>query len=236
MEKNWKKVGKRITKEIQRQEEKFKMTCKQFYPEGTVTDFRFPAVGDYDTFGDIYERSLRYSFSDKENREDVEKRIIQIHQNVREGKAGNFEVHFDKGMIQFGNSKYGLANAIAMIRLGPDCEHVFFKEGDRYGARVFIEAASKNAFFVLGYDEKDKNNNKDTAIILLDEFYLLGSCCNEKSGIMVGYDWAFNNIYCDLVEEVIFNPIKELLVADWLQEEWEKTKETNEKGIESISQ
>lgn len=236
MEKKLSKKEKWIIKEILWQKTKFEETCRQFYPDNIVVDFNFPAVGDDDMFKYLYEESVRNPFNSKEQRERDNKSILQIHQNAWECKAGNIEVRFDEGTIQFGNSKCGLANMIAMIRFGCDCVYAFFNEGDRYDAQIFIENASEKAFLVLKYHEKD--SNKEAAIISLDEFYLLARCCNEESvkgtGIMVGYDWMYKNIYCDFVENVIFSPVKELLSADWLQEKWKKIKEANEKKIESM--
>ena len=231
MKKKFSKMEKWLIKEMLWQKKKFEETCRQFYSDNTVVDFNFPAVGDDDMFKCLYERSVRYPFNSKEQREKDKKSILQIHQNVCECKVGNIEVRFDEGTIQFGNSKCELANTIAMIRLESDCVYVFFNEGDRYDAQLFIEAASENAFLVLQYHEKD--SNKDAAIISLDEFYLLGGCCNEESvkgtGIMAGYDWMYKNIYCDFVEDIIFSPVKELLSADWLQGEWEEAKKAKEK-------
>lgn len=234
MKKN--KMKKWIIKEILRQKDMFDETCSHFYSGGTIVEFQFPAVGDDEALEYLYRKSMIYPNNSKEQREKDKNRIIQIHQNVWEGKVGNIEVHFDERTIQFENSKYELANMIAMIRVESDFAYFFFNEGDKYDAQLFIEATSESAFLVLGYHEKD--SNEDVAIIILDEFYLLGWGRNEKTeketGIVVGYDWADRNTYCDFVEDIIFSPVKELFAADWLQEKWKKTKEANEKKIESM--
>ena len=235
MKKN--KMKKRIIKKILRQKNRFDETFSHFYSNDIIAEFQFPAVGDDEELEYLYEKGTIYPYNSKEQREKDKNRIIQIHQNVWEGKVGNIEVHFDEGTIQFENSKYELVNMIVMLREEIDGVYFFFNEGDRYDAQLFIEAASESAFLVLGYHEKD--SNEDVAIIILDEFYLLGWGRNEKTeketGIVVGYDWADRNTYCDFVEDIIFSPVKELFAADWLQEKWKKTKEANEKKIESMS-
>ncbi len=216
------------------QERRFKKTCEQFYPEGEVVDLKNPAVGDDEVFESLYWTKEWLSRNDNNREEQYEtdkESILQIHQKVLAGKVGSIEVCFDKGTIRFGNNEYELSNTIVMMHLATDFEYAFFKEGDRYDARIFIETVSRDAFLVFQDREKEKDSNKGVAIISLDEFYLLGKRCNKKSGIMVGYDWGDNDIYCELVEKSLFSPIRELLVADWLQEKWQEAKEKNKKSI-----
>ena len=235
MKKKLTKAEKRMSKVLWRQNERFKETFSWFYSDGTIENFKFPAVEE-GVFESLYESSDQYTDEDdKEGRESIENDILRIHQNVLEGKTGYLEVRFDKGMIYSGGEKYELANTIAMIRDGCYFLHVFFKAGDRHDVKIFMEEGTENAYLVLKWD-----GSEEVEIFLLYGFCLFSMWCEEGSvkdtGIMIDYDWTEKNKNFDIVDEVIFSPAKGLLVADWLQEKWKKTKEANEKRKESIAQ
>lgn len=231
---NWMK------REMLRQRKRFEDTCSQFYSDGTIVDFSFPAVDD-ETYDFLYESREIFTDEDQERRKRIENKILRVCHNVLEGKTGNVEICFDEGMIYSGSDKYEMGNTIAMIRIGSECQYVFLKEGDRFDAKIFMENGTQNAFLVLKDKVKDKDGNEETVIIFLDEFYLLGICYEgevakentkktaKNMGIMIGYEWVSENLYCDPAEEIMFSKIKELLAADWLQEKWKKTKEANGK-------
>ena len=226
MKKKLSKAEKKLIKMILGQQNRLEETRMQFYPNGAIADFKFPVFDD-NTFKDILDNSHLPDKDDKEN-------ILQIRQNVLEGKKGNIEVHFDKGMIQSGNDKFELANTIAKVRIRDAESYVYFKTEDRYAAQIFMEAATNTAILVLGYMGTDKGSEKNVRVARLDEFYLLGLCngkeYKEGTGIMVGYEeWGTSYIYCELVGDILFEPIEDLLLAVWLQGEWEEAKIANKK-------
>lgn len=53
----------------------------------------------------------------------------------------------------------------------------------------------------------------------------------EETGIIIANSLCLGSgyVYC---EPALFEPIKGLLLADWLQKEWEEAKIANEKKIE----
>lgn len=215
------------------QQNRLEETRMQFYPNGAIADFKFP-VFDNNAFKEMLDNSHIPNKDDEES-------ILRIYRNILRVKRGNTEVRFDKGIIQSGNDKFELANTIAMIRIKDAESYVYFKTEDRYDAQIFIEAATNTAILVLGYTGTDKGSEKNIRVARLDEFYLLG-LCNDKeyeegTGVMVAYErWKISYTYCELVGDMLFEPIEDLLLAVWLQGEWEEAKIAYEKNIESMLQ
>ena len=242
MKKEFSKMGKKLSakekkviKEVQKKRILINDVCSKFYPDGVIADFKFPAVDD-----DALKSLFRCNLDDDEKKKLSEicmQRVIEMRQNELNGTGENIKVRFDNGTVQSGNNKFELTNTVAMIRVEDRNEYVYFKAGDRCDAWILIQRTfnSIGAVLVLECEAIDKSSNKNVVATWVDEFYLMGICKSkeykEETGIIIANSLYLGSGY-QYCEPALFEPIKGLLLADWLQKELEEAKIANEKKIE----
>ncbi len=237
MSKKLKEMGKKFIKAVLAQQKWLMSIQKKFYNEKGIEDYQCPVHND-DELLEMYESEKLFDEDEKYELpldEDKEKdfetfaerkeKIFQIHQNVLEGKSGNAEILFDKGRAQFGKEKVELSNIVARICTYDIDQCFFFREGDLYNARVFING--REIYLVLGV-----GNDRGEAIFIPSDFFLLGGCKDKKSGIAVSSEWTEEQCCGEIVDKSIFCLVRDMVYATELEERWEQVKADAEKKKE----
>lgn len=156
MSKNLKGMGKEFIKAVLAQEARLMSIQKKLYNEKGIPAYQCPVhnddlllvIYDFDKFLDEEEDGILLYGGNEcgfERFDERKRQILQIHQEVLEGKS---EILFDKGRAQFGKEKIELSNVITRICDYDIDQCFFFREGDLYNARAFING--REIYLVLG--------------------------------------------------------------------------------------
>ena len=150
----------------------------------------------------------------------------RIRSYVRAKKPDNIEVRFNEGAHYFNGKKHPLGTTIAKFRAMDSSEptYLYVKDGDTVDAMVFIGGENILAFLAT----KDKDGKEQ--ITRLAEFHLL-SCQentdpNKEVGLLTSFVWPGVKIYSSVLLGSNLFPVKNLLLSEWLQDEWQRMKDT----------
>lgn len=148
-----------------------------------------------------------------------------IRANVKRGRPGNVEIQLNKGRQKSDNQLFPLGNtvikALPMDSLQP--VYLFIKAGDTLEASVFLGGDSVAGILLM------QDENGDDCFLRLSEFHLLSLRENpdprKEVGLMTSYLWLTADVYSSVIYAFNLNPIKNLLLSDFLQMEWQKAKD-----------
>ena len=198
-----------------------------FYPNGILADFSFssensPLAG------------LRASEQEIFSQERMATECVCIRANVQAKKPDNIEVRFNEGSHYFNGVKHPLGTTIAKFRpMGSGKPiYLYVKDGDTVDAMVFIGGENILAFLAT----KDENGKEK--FIRLSEFHLLSYHENtdpkKEVGLLTSFVWPGVNIYSSVLFAWNLLPVKNLLLSEWLQNEWQRMKDAADQSANRI--
>lgn len=198
----------------------------EFYPEGLLAPLTYSSSKA--PFSDLIKtelESLSPEFPSFLSQEKMIEECWKIWENVRCGKNGNIAIHLDTGTHIFEKRKLDLGNTLIKVRAfySGKVVYVFIKAGSTIDARIFIGGDNVWGFLAV------KNPAGPDTFIRLQEFHLLSIHENQNPkkeiGLMASYVWPSPNVYSCCIFGSNLHPLKNLLLAEWFQSEWQRTKE-----------
>ena len=145
--------------------------------------------------------------------------------DVKQGKPGKIEIQFNMGrqisdqqILPLGNT---VVKALPMNSNQP--AYLFIKAGDTLDAHVFL--GDGNIPGVMAIEDE----NGEGCFLPLAEFHLLSlredPDPRKEIGLITSYLWLTAKVYSSIIFAASLNPIKNLLLSEWLQAEWQCAKD-----------
>lgn len=153
----------------------------------------------------------------------------QIRDNIKQGKPNNVEIQFHKGRQVSDRQISPLGTTVVKLTPMDDCrpKYFFISKDDILNASVFL--GGENASGIMAMPDKNGNNH----FLRLSEFHMLSLWTEPDShkeiGLMTSYIWMIAKVYSSTIHSYNLNPVKNLLLAGWLQEEWQHAKDNSSK-------
>ena len=214
--------------QMQEQEEKsVKSEVSKFYLDGTLPDF-IPSSKQA-PLAPLLAQAKTLSDPQALTQEQLAKECLSIRGNVKAGKPGNIEIQLNIGRQRFDRQILPLGNTVVKLRpMDADKPYYFFiKTGDTLDTSVFFGGESAVGVILL------RDENGDDFFLRLAEFHMLSLRENpdprKDVGLMTSYLWLTANIYSSVIFASSLNPIKNLLLSEWLQTEWQRAKDAASK-------
>ena len=203
---------------------------KELYPGGELMDILFSSDGN--ALNTVMEKALAATSTPKSLTDDeMAEHCLQVRDNVKQGKADNIEIQFDKGMQMFLRKKHELGDTIIKVRTfdgetSPTC--IYIRAGGMLKARLFIGGDKVMAIMAT------QNEQGEEKYFRLSEFHLFSiqknSDTGKDAGLITSYMWLTARVYSSIFLGHSFEPIRSLLLADWLHSEWQRAKEASEQS------
>lgn len=220
MSKKTKKVTKadKTLSAMDREQAMIQQEINSFYPNGFLAEFSFSSEGN--PFSEL-QASEQKVFS----QEQMATECAIIRARVQAKKPNNIEVRFNEGSHYFNGVKHPLGTTIAKFRAMDSGEftYLYVKDGDTVDAMTFIGGDNILAFLAT----KDKNGNEK--FIRLSEFHLLSyhesTDPKKEVGLLTSFVWPGVKIYSSVLFTWNLFPVKNLLLSEWLQAEWQRMKD-----------
>lgn len=221
------KTEDRILKMMDQANEKANAAVSVFYPDGIIANFT-PSSAEH-PLAALFTQVKQPSTLQSPTQEQLSDACQQIRENVRQGKPGNAEVQFNKGRQLSDKQVFPLGNTVAKI-LPMDFNQPFYsfiKSGDTLNASVFL--GGDNAYGILAM----KDESDEDYFFRLSEFHLLSLRENpdprKEIGLVTSYLWLTAKVYSSVIFAFSLDPIKNLLLSDLLQAEWQRAKDAASK-------
>lgn len=203
---------------VDHEQELIRQELNSFYPDGLLADFSFSSESS--PFAELL-ASDRETFSQERMIEECDR----IRDNVRAKKPDNIEVRFTEGAQYFNGKKHPLGTTIVKFRAMGSSQpaYLYVRDGDTVDAMVFIGGENILAFLAA----KDKDGKEQ--VIRLSEFHLLSyhenTDTNKEVGLMTSFVWPGIKIYSSILYAMNLFPVKNLLLSEWLRDEWQRAKD-----------
>ena len=201
---------------------------KELYPDGELESI-LPS-SDGDVLKKVMEKALSETSTQRFiTQDEMEEHCHQVRDYVKQGKEDNIEIRLDNGTLLFLGKKYELGDVIIKTRtfdgdISPTC--IFIKAGGTLDARLFIGGESVSAVLATRTEKGDEHFTR------LSEFHMFSLQKNpepkKEVGLVTSYVWLTARIYLGIYLGYNFEPIRSLLLAEWLHLEWQRAKEARE--------
>lgn len=221
------KLDDRVLKFADQENEDAKAAASTFYPDGIIANFT-PSSTKY-PLAALLTQAKQPSTPQSPTQEQLLDACLQIRENVRQGKPDNMEVQFKKGRQLSGKQAFLLGNTVVKILLMGFNQpiYLFIKGGDTLNASVFLGGDKAYGILVM------KNESDKDYFLRLSEFHLLSLRQDpdprKEIGLMTSYLWLTAKVYSSIIFAASLDPIKNLLLSDWLQAEWQRAKDATSK-------
>lgn len=216
---------------IAKEEAKVKAVANNFYSDGVIAPFSLSS--EQDPLAPLLALAKASSTPQALTQEQLSESCLQIRRNIQQGKSSNIEIQLHKGRQLSDNQPFPLGNTVIKV-LPMDANepnYLFIKGGDTLDASVFLGGDNAVGIVLL----KDKNG--DDYFFRLAEFHMLSlrenSDPRKEVGLMTSYLWLTAAVYSSVVFASTLNPIKNLLLSEWLQTAWQQAKEAASKASEA---
>ena len=213
-----------ILQVLAQEENKVNEESREFYIDGTIATF-IPSSSQA-PLASLLTQTKQSSAPQAPTQEQLSEKCQQIRDNVSQGKTGNIEIQFYKGRQLSGKQVFPLGNTVVKIlpkdTNTQDYTFIFIKAGDMLDASVFL--GGDNAFGIMVI----KDESGDEYFLRISEFHLLSlrenPDPNKEVGLMTSFLWLTAKVYTSIVFASNLFPVKNLLLSEWLQKEWQRAK------------
>lgn len=209
--------------------EKANAEVAEYYPGSTIANFTLSS--ETNPLASLVKRAKESPAPQAPTQEQLSEKCQQIRDNVRQGKKGNIEIQFHKGRQLSDKQAFPLGNTVVKILLKDtntqDFSFIFIKAGDTLDASVFL--GGDNAFGIMVI----KDENGEEYFLRISEFHLLSlresSDSRKEVGLMTSLLWLTAKAYTSIIFASNLLPVKNLLLSEWLQKEWQRAKDSASK-------
>ena len=161
----------------------------------------------------------------------MKEKCFQIHKNVKFGKPENYEINLNQKMQIFNKKILDLENCVIKIKTfyNDTPFWISFTNGDKPNIVILI-GDNMESFIVIG---DDKNNIR---YVKLCEFYMLANIVTNddedetESGWLTSYSWMLGKVFTSEIMGYSLEPVKSLLLSDWINESNSKEILDNNEG------
>lgn len=201
----------------------------EYYPNNSIASFTLSS--ETNPLAPLVKRAKESLAPQAPTQEQLSEKCQQIRENVRQGKKGNIEIQFHKGRQLSDKQAFPLGNTVVKIlpkdTNTQDFTFIFIKAGDTLDTSVFL--GGDNAFGIMAM----KDENGEEYFLRISEFHLLSLRENPDSrkevGLMTSLLWLTAKAYTSIIFASNLLPVKNLLLSDWLQKEWQRAKDSASK-------
>lgn len=162
------------------------------------------------------------------SQEQLAEQCRSIRADVKAGKSGNIEIRLNQGRQLSDRVDFLLGNtAVKVLPWDADkSEFIFIKAGDTLDTIIFIGGEKSWAIMLL------KDENGHDFFLRLAEFHMLSiqekTDPRQETGLMSSYSWLTGKVFTSTIISANLDPVKNLLVSSWLEQEWQRAKEAKE--------
>ena len=193
-----------------------------YYPDGCIAPFSFPTEQTFRSH--LLKQAKALPKPQDLTQEQMAETCQLVRANVKQGKANNAEVQLNKGRQLSGKCKFPLGDTVLKLRVmdTDEPEYFFMKAGNMLDSSIFL--GGDNAGILLIQDE-----NGDDCFLRLSEFHMLSlreaPDPRKDVGLITSYLWLTAEVSTSVILAASLDPIKSLLLSDWLQSEWQRAKD-----------
>lgn len=200
-------------------DEKAKAAANTFYPDGVIAPFSLSS--EQNPFASLLTQVKTPSAPQTPTQEQLAELCQLIRANVKQGKLGNVEIQLNKGRQMSDKQLLPLGNTAIKLRIGTDEPKYFFiKAGDTLNASIFLSSDVATTIMVI------EDENGDDFFLFLSEFHMLSLRENpdprKEVGLMTSFESLTSKVYSSIIFAYSLNPIKNLLLSEWLLAEWKR--------------
>lgn len=220
--KNKLSLDDRIFQTVMQGQETAREATNIFYPGGVIAPFSFPS--EQPSLSHLLAQAKAPPKPPDLSPEQLAENCRLIRDNVKQGKINNVEVQLHKGRQLSEKREFPLGNTAIKIRsIGSDePEYFFIKAGDTLDSSIFL--GEDNAGILLIRDE-----DGDDCFLRLSEFHMLSLRENpdprKEVGLVTSYLWLTADVFTSVICAFSLDPIKNLLLSDWLRSEWQRAED-----------
>lgn len=227
MSKNKTKLVDRAFQLLDQQNKQAKAAVSNFHDDGIIANFT-PSSAEQ-PLAALLAQAKQPPAPQAPTQEQLLDACLNIRNNIKQGKLSNIEVQFnmsrqvsDKQILPLGNT---VVKALPLNSNQP--VYLFIKAGDTLDAHVFL--GDGNIPGVMAIEDE----NGEECFLPLAEFHLLSlredPDPRKEIGLMTSYLWLTSKVYSSIIFAASLDPIKNLLLSDWLQAEWQRAKDATSK-------
>lgn len=223
------KLAIRIMEEEKREVES--ELCK-FYPNGTIANIS--PSSEEQPLASLLQQAKNPPSPQALTQEQMKEVCLQIRSYVLQGKPSNAECQLHKGRQLSDRHEFPLGNTVVKILPMDTFEpkYLFIKAGDILNASVFLGGDNAAGIMVI----QDENGND--YFLRLSEFHLLSlrehPDPHKEIGLITSYVWLTAKVYSSILFSYSLDPIKNLLLSDRLQSEWQRAKDAASKSANEV--
>lgn len=216
------KLEKIASQIVDRDEYMRQSIFNSFYNNGSIANFTHSS--EEDPLAPLLEMAKAEPAPNTLTQEQMGDICLQIRENVKQGKQGNIEIQFHKGLQISDKHARPLGNTI--VKITPmdtsASKYFFIKTGDILNTTIFLGGDNVSGIMVI------EDENGDEHLLRLSELQMLSlqpePDPRKEIGLMTSYLWL-TNVYTNIILGFDLNPVKNLLLAEWLQKEWQLAKD-----------
>lgn len=221
-----KNLEKVILQTMEQEESTIKAIVGDFYKDGSITNFSLSS--EKAPLAPLLALADQVSDEQVWTQERLRECCLEIRSNVKQGKQDNIEVQLHKGRQLANGQIFPLGHTVVKL-LPMDAEmpvYLFVREGDTLDATVLLGSDTGAGILVI------KREGDDDFFLRLAEFHLL-SLRNDPDphkevGLLTSYVWLCAKVYSCVLLASSLNPVKALLLSDWLQDQWREAKDSTQ--------
>lgn len=226
------KIEKEMQKLVAQQDQEAKNAVAPFYPDGIIANFSHSS--EQQPLAPLLAMVKAPPDPKAITQEQLAEQCLSIRNCVKAGMPGNIEIQLNKGRQLFEKHELPLGNTAIKLRLMDDAEPrcFFIKSGDTLDTSIFIGGDNAWGIMVL----RDEHSNDQ--FLRLPEFHLLSLRENpdphKEIGLITSYFWLTAKVYSSVIFAHSLDPIKNLLLSEWLQAEWQRAKDAATKSSNKV--
>lgn len=221
-----KKKADKVFNELDEHLMNLRTAFEGFYDDyGSLNNFNYSS--EENPFDEIMKKENPPSQSQEEMMEEC----LKIKTYVSQAKLKNIEIRLDKHDQKYGGQTTAYGMTIIRARsFDNDMQScIYYKDDDSLQARVYIGGDNYRGYLVTKGEDGEFHFTK------LREFHLLSTTQNpdprKDFGLITSYTWL-TGIYTSMFMSYSLMPIKNLILSDWLQSEWQRAKDAREKSLD----
>lgn len=221
------KMKDHIFQMLEQEEEKIKTEASEYYPDGVIADFT-PSSKE-EPLAPLLTLAKQAPAPQTPTQDQLMEACQGIRISVMAGKKANAEIQLNKGRQLSDKQVFPLGNTVVKV-LPTDSDqpfYLFIRAGDTLDASIFL--GGDNAMGILLI----KDENGTDYFLRLAEFHLLSlredPDPRKEIGLMTSYLWLTAKVYSSIIFAANLNPIKNLLLSEWLKAEWQRAKDATSK-------
>ena len=201
--------------------------CSMFYPDGTISpDLIY--TSDPEASKKILDKLCWLGSSPQPDVKSLKEQCLKIQEKALSGEDDQAIVSLDLGKLIIHNQSYKFGNTLIKVQStasNTSPAYIFFKEGSTLLSRIYLSNSNSDGVMAI------LNEENEEVFIRLAECHVLSiqekSEARREIGLMLSFTRAIRHVYFSIIMALNLDPIKNLLLSEWLTSECEKAKEGN---------